>query len=38
MTEQLRSLSQDRLERRLGRVAPPTLVAVEAVLRRLLGL
>jgi mRNA-degrading endonuclease toxin of MazEF toxin-antitoxin module len=38
MGEQLRSLSQERLERRLGRVAPRTLTAVEAVLRRLLSL
>jgi mRNA interferase MazF len=38
MGEQLRSLSQERLERRLGRVAPRTLAAVEAVLRRLLSL
>ncbi len=38
MCEQLRLLSQQRLNRRLGVIEPATLRAVEAILRRLLGL
>jgi mRNA interferase MazF len=38
MCEQLRFLSQFRLHRPLGMVEPPTLRAVESILRRLLGI
>jgi mRNA interferase MazF len=38
LCDQLRIMSQDRLDRRLGRVSPTTLVAVNGVIRRILGL
>lgn len=37
LCEQLRSLSHQRFRRRLGRIEPATLRAVESVLARLLG-
>jgi mRNA interferase MazF len=38
LCDQLRILSQGRLDRRLGRVSPPILAAVETILRRILDL